>query len=95
MANIITFTFKTEAPYTEDELDSLHGELAEVAKGIDDDIIESSFDTNLIDESHVPDDSEKIEAAAVGMLTNNLQVKMSIDFAKGAIATIDSYSFDA
>lgn len=70
MANIITFTFKTEAPYTEDELDTLGEELTETVKRIDDDVNPNSFDTNLIDEDDVSDDSEKIRTEAIELIRN-------------------------
>lgn len=95
MANILKFEIKTEAPYSPAELEDLHSSFEAWMKDGDDDIVEDSVRISITDENDVPDDSEKIQAAAIEMLTNNLQVGLTIDFAKGAIATIDSYSFDS
>lgn len=40
--NIVTFTFKTEAPWTANELDDLNSQLAEVVQGMDDDAVADS-----------------------------------------------------
>ena len=76
MANIIRFEFKTDAPWSEDELDGLNSELAEVVERIDDDHIPGSFDVHVIEEGATTQDNireaaeELLKKAAFNVTVN-------------------------
>lgn len=82
--NIITFTFKTEAPYSDDELDALNSELAATVKEIDDDAVGASFDTNIADESASDAEDEVIRVKAAELLAKGgIRVSVAFDDDEG------------
>jgi hypothetical protein len=74
MANIITFTFKSDAPWSENELDTLNSELAAVAKDMDDDHVEASFNTTCVDESDNEAETKRIREAAIELASSGTLV---------------------
>jgi hypothetical protein len=84
MANIITFSFKSDAPWSENELDNLNSALAEVVQDMDDDHVEGSFNTNIADEaeskSQITDEQkQEIIEELLGKATISGTVTVSID----------------
>lgn len=80
MANVITFTFKSDAPWSESELDTLNSELAAVVKEMDDDHVAGSFNVTAVDENDHADTNAKIRDAAIDLIKNgNITVEIGLN----------------
>jgi hypothetical protein len=70
MANRITFTIDTDAPYTEEEKDNLLNNLVDFFKGEDPDVIDGTEEISIVDVNESKD--ETVQAAAIEYLKKGL-----------------------
>ena len=94
MANEITFKFKSDAPWSEAELDDLFHEFLAVVKPMDDDFVDDSATINLVDEGGAGDNSKEIRDAAIELIANGKLV-VSIDFRDSDGNELYQNDFDA
>lgn len=94
MANEIIFKFKSNAPWSESELNGLFEDFMESAK-IDDDFIEGSESISIVsdDADQAEAEKAKIQAAAVELIANGA-LSISIDFKDENNNELYSNSFD-
>jgi hypothetical protein len=68
MANVITFKFKSDAPWSEQELIDLADTFESEVTEIDDDHVPGSFKISVQDESDHADENAKVRESAIELI---------------------------